>query len=54
MGNCVEDFEMFVVQSQTGLDAQVGGIMGLSRNNNLFLSDLSYKVGPLFLDELYK
>jgi hypothetical protein len=50
---CVNDFEMFVVESQKGLDSSVAGIMGLARRNDLFISNAAYDVGPLYYEALF-
>lgn len=52
--SCVNSFEYFAFTSQTGIEAPVEGMIGLSQNKQMLMSTMEMEVGPLFVNELYK
>ena len=51
---CVENFEFFIAEEQSGFTEPIDGIMGLARYNNFYLGDEKKTiVGPLYLLALY-
>jgi hypothetical protein len=46
---CVNEFEWFLIQKQTGLPEEISGILGLSRPGYS-----GFKAGPLFIPTLTK
>ena len=52
---CVENFEFFLIEYQSGLNEPMDGILGLSRDNPAYLDPSSgNQTGPLFIEKLWK
>ena len=52
---CVENFEFFLIEKQTGINEPIDGIMGMSRNNPFHISPgAPNTTGPLYVEHLAK
>jgi hypothetical protein len=50
---CVNDFEYFLINEQTGLNPPIEGILGLSMNQPFLLApEGETEVGPLYIEYL--
>lgn len=49
---CAEGFEYFGYTSQEGIEEPIQGIVGLSQNKQMLLSQEEIAVGPLFIEAL--
>jgi hypothetical protein len=50
---CVNDFEYYLINQQTGLNPPIEGILGLSMNSPFLLApDSAMQVGPLYIEFL--
>ena len=54
LGNCVDEFEFFLITSQVGIAEPIDGILGLSRNKAFHVNpDAGNTSGPLYVEALY-
>ena len=52
---CVQGFEFFLIEYQSGLNEPMDGILGLARDNPAYLDPRSgNQTGPLFFEKLWK
>ena len=50
---CVEQFEFFLIESQKGIEEPIDGILGMSRNNPMYLQPNEGNIsGPLYVEAL--
>ena len=53
LGHCVTDFWFFLIERQEGLREPLDGILGLSRNRNMYITPgEETEIGPLYLEAL--
>lgn len=54
LGTCIDDFEFFLIDSQTGISEPIDGILGLSRNNAFHIApNRGNTSGPLYVEKLH-
>ena len=52
---CVNDFEFFLIEQQTGLKEPYDGVLGMARNNPSHLeTEVGNNSGPLYVENLFK
>ena len=52
---CVENFEFFLIESQTGISEPIDGILGMARNKPFHIQPESGNTsGPLYVEHLHK
>ena len=54
LDSCLDDFEFFLIESQTGIAEPIDGILGLARNNAFHIApDNGNTSGPLYVEALF-